>query len=254
MSLADPNTARLGPGGNNAPLEEVARDEILARLRQYQARADQLTQSADRAGITSETDAGHVSDLSKQMAVLRDAIDSARADLKGTYDRAASVVHSEAWKLLAKIDEGRGKLERMLTAYGEAEKQRRAQQAAIDAELDRRRQVEAAKAAAGSERMVHQDKAEANPLGVGKPPRQRWPERKASQPVVRGDMGSKTVMRGHDHYRIVDIRKVPDRYLLAPKVQQALISIIRLHDKSGTIPDLAEIGVEKSTEEKAQVL
>lgn len=99
--------------------------------------------------------------------------------------------------------------------------------------------------------MVHQDKAEAP---VPKPSRQRWPERTPSQPVVRGDMGSKTVMRGHDHYRIVDIRKVPDHYLLAPKVQQALISIIRLHDKSGTIPDLAEIGIEKSTEEKAQVL
>lgn len=245
------DAARLGPGGNNAPLEEVARDEILARLRQYQARTDTLVDSAGRAGITSETDAGRVSDLSKQMAVLREAIDSARADVKGTYDRAASVVHSEAWKLLAKIDEGRGKLERMLTAYGDEVKRAREQKALVEAELERRRQVEAAKAAASSERMVHQDKAEAP---VPKPSRQRWPERTPSQPVVRGDMGSKTVMRGHDHYRIVDIRKVPDHYLLAPKVQQALISIIRLHDKSGTIPDLAEIGIEKSTEEKAQVL
>lgn len=242
-------------GHNQAPVEEIARDEIVSRLAQYMARVSTMLDAVDRAAaegeISTDDFAGRVADLTKQVQSLEDAIDAVRSDVKSTYDRASAVVQAEAMRHLDKLRQARGRLQPMLDDYAERVKRAREAQKRREEEARRQRAVEEAKARAAADRMVAQDRAEAP---AAKPSRQRWPQREPVQPIVRGDMGSVMTTRRQDHYRIVDVRKLPDQILNAPKVHEAIVSVIRTLDKSGVLTgDLSSIGVEKSSADKAQV-
>lgn len=192
------------------PLDEQARIAIDEALAPAAARWKELEASYGRAPaeITSETTAENVTTLIAQIGALLKRTDGYHEAAKAPWLEATRTIDGVANRLREPAREAKRELERRLTAY-QAEKQRKVEE-------ERRRERESFEAAGDPE-----------PAWVD-------PRLLEKQHVaVRSLEGATAHLQSDIDVEIVDVKKIPKRYLERPRVLAALIAELKPDLKKG---------------------
>lgn len=192
------------------PIEDQAKlgiDEALIRPR---SRWGELEASFGRAPakIPDEHVAQQVTTLVGQMAALLAAIGRAHDEAKEPWLMAGRVVDGITKGLEEQVVEKKRELEARLTAYQTAKK------AAIEAERARQREA---------------DEARGDPEPAMVDVRQQ----DKARVTIRSDQGASAHLRDDIEVEILDVKKVPVRYLRRPKVLAALAAELKPDLKKG---------------------
>jgi hypothetical protein len=192
MSQHDHNFAGLS-------LDERARLELETSLESARERWAEIEQAIANAPaeITTETQAENFTTVVAQLQAVLKRVDQAHQDVKDPYLAAGRVVDAGANVLREKIRDVKSRLELAITRY-QLKKQDEIERQRAD---ERRREAEDPEPAL----VPHRDT-----------------DRRRSR--VRSIEGASAHLQDVVHVEIVDVLKIPLRYLNRPKVRQALIS------------------------------
>jgi hypothetical protein len=179
--------------------EERAAIEIDAALEAPRARWLEIQAGIERAPekIEDETTAEKFTTLIAQLQALLKRIDRAHDDAKEPWLAAGRKVDAVSNVLYSTVDEKSRQMQARLTAYQVAK------QAAIDAERKRLRDLEAADPEPAVVNLVQQDRARTR---------------------VRSVEGASAHLVEQVSVKILDVKKIPKRYLTRPKVLAAIMA------------------------------
>ena len=224
-------------GHNGPPLVEIARTDIAEQLAPLRPRFDELMASLGRAKCDTADEAAKVTDLVKQFKKLDARIDAVRKDVKEPYQEAVSAVDAAPKAMRGPIADADTKLRGMLRAFDA--KIRAEEQAAFQRQQEEQRQRETARREqlAREEEQRRQEEARAAEAGVKlapapepqpepepEPEPVRAPEPK---PIASGDYGATSHRRTRKVPQISDVYALPRDVLEAPKVRDAILTVVR---------------------------
>ncbi len=181
------------------PLPERAALELESALETSRARWEEIRKGIERAPaeITTESEAEDFTTVVAQIQALLKRIDASHDDVKEPYLEAGRRVDSGTWVLRDKVQEAKRQLEERLSTYQvkkhEAIERQRAE--------ERRREQEDPEPAFVPHREI---------------------DRRRTR--IRSVEGASAHLVDVVHLEIVDVTKIPLRYLNRPKVRNALIS------------------------------
>lgn len=194
------------------PLDEQAKVSIDQALIPSNTRWTELEASAGRAPaeITSEFIAENFTTLIAQLGALEARIERAHADAKAPYLEAGRVIDGVKTKLLDKVSGKKKELQTKLTAY------QTAKQAKIEAER-------------AALRAADEAKGDPEPAFVDT----RAQDRKVV--TIRSSEGASAHLAADIEVEIVDVKKIPKRYLMRPKVLAAICAELKPDLKKGDV-------------------
>jgi hypothetical protein len=188
-------------------LDERARLELETALEGPRARWAEIEKAIAAAGeVTTETEAENFTTVVAQLQALIKRVDQAHDDVKDPYLGAGRVVDAATNVLRDKIRGAKGNLELAITRY-QLKKQRKIDEQRAE---ERRREAQ-----------------DPEPAFV---PHQETDRRRSR---VRSIEGASAHLHDVVTVEVVDVTKIPLRYLNRPKVIQALISEIRPDAQKG---------------------
>jgi hypothetical protein len=227
------------PAGHNRPpspveaLSSEQRDAVAV----FQARRDEIVQSAMRKQVVDRATAGDAGDIIRIASEVKKRIDIDRVDRSKPYRDAADAAKGVVDEFWSPVDEALNDLRARLKAWTDAEDERiAAQQREQEEAMNRMR----AAAPATQQQPV-------SPAGGGTTPqppagRTSAPPRAPAKRKIRGDLGATVSTVEKAEYRVTDVRAVPDWIMATPTVQDAIISVVKsIRRHAGDIPGIERI-------------
>lgn len=201
--------------------------------------SDLLAKKGALPDVDDEDSAGRMSDMVKITKAAIARLDDLHGSIKEPYLAATRAIDGARRgikdELLQVEREARDKLDSYVR---EQERKRREAEAAEERRLAALREEQAARLAAEAHGVDESVEAMVARIEDDYVPRAPAPAK--SQPVARGDYGSRLGATLDLIVEIVDVKKVPKAILMNPKVQDAIVSVAKAQVKAGvtTIPGI----------------
>lgn len=174
--------------------------------------AELVSSSENAPKCDSEAVAGKIGDFCKQTTTVTKLINDTREKYNRPLLNAQKTLKGKADGLLAPLLAAAERLRADLNRFTREEAARRAEE-------QRQREAEAQRAREALERENIAPEVIAEIVET--------PKAVKAEPIARGDYGARVGTTEVWNFEIENMRKVPDRYLKHPKVQEALESVVR---------------------------
>lgn len=246
MSSAFPGTkpfpgddqARHRIGGNRPPLDEEIVDEFMAGLRSEPGLLDRVEELCSRADAVqpckNKEDAGRLGDFVKIARRVCTFIEDERVRRNRPLLGAQEALNAKANSYLDRLTAARAKVQKEIDAYAKRLNERRAEQERKAREAARLAEQEAAAQPESKSEPISQP--EPTPVEEGmlfaappaSPPAPALapPAPRESQPIARGDLGSRVGLKKVWRHEITNLRALPDNVLQHPKAVAALNQVV----------------------------
>jgi len=244
--IPDEPNPRAVVGGNQppSPIEHLVDLQREAQTTEKRERLEYIVGRADAKKISDRETAGQAGDIIKVAGEFEKIVENDRIALTKPYRDAADAAKGECDQFLEPLRDAIERLRARLKEWSDAEDQRIAEQ---QAEQDRFFADPVADPPAQPDAKNEPDcQPAAKPAPPPPPPSTLKP---AKRRKIVGDLGARVSQIERKHYRVVDVRAVPDFILNSSTVHEAIVQVAKSMAKH--MPEIA--GIEVTTETDNQV-
>ena len=205
--------------GHNSGLSPIDAAESMKRaLAPHRERATEFVQKAERAKVDDMASAQAAVDFVKLARALTDQARTLLEEVRQPYKEAAEAARGVAMQFIEEIDEAVDAVQKQLSDYNEERRRKHA-----EAQAEQRR----------AEEELRKRAAEAQGEETPAPPPPPPPPAPAKAAPIRTDYGGRMTDQVKWRPKVVDVTKVPEHVLQAPKVIAAIEQVARDLLKNG---------------------
>lgn len=233
-----PRDARIGDNQPPSPIETLVAAQREALTPEKHNRLAYIVERANAKTVSDRETAGQAGDIIKVADEFRTIVDNDRIDRTRPYREAANRAKAVADEFLEPLDVAVDALRKRLKAWSDEEDERIAAQQA---------EQEAFFASSPPPHLTNPDLTPAV-QSVSSPPAPAM--KPAKRRKIVGDLGARVTQVEVKHYRVVDIRAVPDFILNSETVRAAVVQVARSMAKH--MPDIPGIEITPDTDNRVQ--